>query len=66
MLHVVSAQGPMYHSTPFTWNGKRGSRGHEALGELGAPCGWLGKQVAQEFPFHDSSFCRDKVREKDL
>lgn len=47
MLHVVSAQAPMHRSTTtFTWNGKSGSTGHEALGEPGAPCGWLGMQVA--------------------
>lgn len=48
MLHVVSAQGPMHPSTTtFTRNGKGDGRGHEALRELEAPCGWLGMQVAR-------------------
>lgn len=66
MLHVVSAQGPMHPSTTFTWNRKGGSKGYEALGELEAPGGWLGMQLAQESPLYDSSFCRDKVRKKEL
>lgn len=67
MLHVVSAQGPMHPSTTtFTRNGKGDGRGHEALRELEAPGGWLGMQVAQEFPLHDPSFRRDKVREKEV
>lgn len=67
MLHVMSAQGPMHPSTTaFTWNGKGDGRGHKAMRELEAPCGWLGMQVAQEFPLHDPSFRRDKVREKEV